>query len=83
MTPLQGNWADVGPGVYIQGSDGSAWRCDARWGVSSYRLTNRAGQQLDVTRDPWSGVTILVPTIEDAVGLVQRILDGTLIQEEA
>lgn len=85
MMPQPGNWLDVEVDTYIQGDDGSAWRCVEKAGEGDhliYKLVNRNRQYVKVMRYWAKPVTLLVPTPSEATGLIHRMLGGQIIKEE-
>lgn len=80
MTPEPGHaWGEVIVGMYIRGKGDKTWRVDREMN-GWIGLTARDGSAWTGPRpDPRTPVTILVPTLGEAVNTVERVLGGTVL----
>jgi hypothetical protein len=80
--PTTGTWGQVVVGMYVGDRTGKAWRVDrelAGW----LALRSRDGEERRMPRPaPDAPVTILSPTIGEAVNTVEHVLGGTVIYQE-
>lgn len=80
MLKREGRWVDVHPGNYVKDLNGKTWRVE-RWSGSTAKLRASDGSQATAHPDPYSKVTILSISMEDAVSVVADKLGGVVIEE--
>lgn len=81
MRAREGRWRDVEPGGYVKDKNGVTWKV-LLWNHVRAVIQNREGRKAEVRPNPYDAVTIMEVTMEDAVSVVERMLDGEVIREE-
>lgn len=81
MIPRSGIWRDVHVGSYVKDANGKTWKVtDLRFDDETVRLVDAAGKAGKI---PWPAekhpVTILEPSMTDAVALLQDKLGAEVI----
>lgn len=72
-------------GAYLQDKNGKTWRIAAKRNVgmkTEMLLVDRYQAEARVLLPMAQEITTLVPSSEEAVALVEKILGGTVIQED-
>jgi hypothetical protein len=75
-----GVWSDLEVGAFMRDKNGEVWKVTKvdEWDGHVTQITNGAGDLVDLKpRPPSTPVTRVVPTMEEAIASVQRILGGT------
>ena len=83
MQPCEATWADIEPGCYVS-AGGVTYKVVAIDTLEE-RITfvDREGRQMTAkTREPWTPVTLLGPTMGEAVAAVQNVLGGQVLTIE-
>lgn len=81
MTPRLTTWHEVQVGMYVQDSQGVTWRVeDQRDGKILLQGRSEDRRVIDRPVDT-TGVTVLEPTDDEALSLVENMLGGTVVAQ--
>jgi hypothetical protein len=88
MIPVESTWYYVFENTYVRDDAGKVWRClqQRPWPEPSgadFALIDPLGNERLVGMPFTATVTIMLPTLDEAVSVVQRIAGGAVIREEA
>lgn len=79
MQDRRGIWADVGEGSYVRDQNEKVWRVRVIEQQNVYHLIDRDLTTVTVTKAPHLEVTIVEPTLTEAMELVGRALGGKML----
>ena len=84
MIPRDAKWDDLERGAYMKDKTGKTWKVVAARGDGHLDIVGRDGASATLApRDPWTPVTMLVPTLDEAVATVAATLGGVVIEDRS
>lgn len=80
MKRRSGWWVDVKTGDYVIDKNGKTWKV-VRWDHVQATLKDQDGKTVKTKPRPYSEVTYMTRTMNDAVSVIERMLGGVIIEE--